>query len=163
MGRSFPGSTNPRRCPRPPKRLRLCPEGEDLDSWITPNDKFFANGHYDVPTIDEKTWRLDVAGLVSKPLTFTVTELRSLPRQEVTSTIECAGNNGLPFLTSAVGNARWAGASLAAILRSAQVKSGAFEVVFFGADQGEEVFAKEPPSNLNSPEISREACRSKML
>ena len=86
--------------------------------------------------------------MVSKPLTFTVTELRSLPRQEVTSTIECAGNNGLPFLTSAVGNARWAGASLAAILRSAQVKSGAFEVVFFGADQGEEVLRKGTPLEL---------------
>jgi DMSO/TMAO reductase YedYZ molybdopterin-dependent catalytic subunit len=79
---------------------------------------------------------------------LTFRELKSLPRQEVTSTIECAGNNGLPFLTTAIGNARWAGASLAKVLKSAQIKSGALEVVFFGADQGEEVLRKGTPLEL---------------
>ncbi len=32
------------------------------------------------------------------------------------------GNNGLPFATSTIGNARWAGASLAETLRTAQIK-----------------------------------------
>ncbi len=27
---------------------------EDLDSWITPNDKFFSISHFNRPTIDEK-------------------------------------------------------------------------------------------------------------
>src|SRR5207249_4814106 len=115
-----------------------------------PNDRFFSIAHYGVPAIDEKTWRLDVTGLVAKPLTFTVKELKALPRQEVTSTIECSGNNGLPFLTSAIGNAKWAGASLAQILKSAQVKPGAIEVVFFGADQGEEVLRKGTPLELKT-------------
>ena len=43
---------------------------EDLDSWITPNDKFFSIAHYDRPMIDAKAWRLDVAGLVDKPATL---------------------------------------------------------------------------------------------
>jgi DMSO/TMAO reductase YedYZ molybdopterin-dependent catalytic subunit len=120
----------------------------ELDSWITPNEKFFAIAHYGVPTIDEKSWRLQVDGLVSKPLTLTLSELKALPRQEVISTIECGGNNGLPFLTTAIGNARWAGTSLAKVLKSAQVKTGAVEVVFFGADQGEEVLRKGTPLEL---------------
>jgi DMSO/TMAO reductase YedYZ molybdopterin-dependent catalytic subunit len=118
---------------------------EDLDSWITPNDKFFCIGHYNIPAIDAKAWRLDVTGLIAKPLMLTLDELKAMPRQEIISTIECAGNNGLPFLTSAIGNARWAGASLAQILSSAQIKPGAIEVVFFGADQGEEVLRKGTP------------------
>ena len=100
---------------------------EQLDAWITPNQKFFSIAHYNVPAIDEKSWRLDVAGLVAKPLTFTLNELKALPRQEVTSTIECSGNSGL---------------------KSAQLKPGAIEVVFFGADQGEEVLRKDTPREL---------------
>jgi len=84
-----------------------------------------------VPALDEKNWQLDVTGLVTKPLTLALKDLKALPRREVTSTIECSGNNGLPFLTSAVGNAKWGGISLAQILKSAQIKPGAIEVVFF--------------------------------
>jgi DMSO/TMAO reductase YedYZ molybdopterin-dependent catalytic subunit len=122
---------------------------ENLDTWITPNDKFFSIAHYNRPTIDEKAWHLDVAGSVITPLTLTLGDLKSLPRQEVTATIECSGDNGLPFLTGAIGNARWAGVSLAAVLRKAQIKAGAIEVVFFGADQGEEVVRKDSPLELS--------------
>ena len=128
--------------------VKALTRGEDLDSWITPTDKFFCIGHYNIPVIDAAAWRLDVTGLVAKPLTLTLDQLKAMPRQEVTSTIECAGNNGLPFLTSAIGNARWAGASLEQILKSAQIKPGAIEVVFFGADQGEEVLRKGTPLEL---------------
>lgn len=121
---------------------------EDLDAWITPNEKFFSIAHYNRPVIDDKAWRLDVAGMVAKPLTLTLDEVKALPRQEVTSTIECSGNDGLPFLTSAVGNARWAGASLADTLKTAQIKDGALEVVFYGADQGEEVVHKDTPLEI---------------
>jgi len=123
---------------------------EQLDGWITPNEKFFAIAHYNVPALDEKNWRLDVTGLVAKPLTLTFKDLKALRRREITSTIECSGNNGLPFLTSAVGNAKWAGASLAQILKSAQIKPGAIEVVFFGADQGEEILRKGTPLELKT-------------
>jgi len=121
---------------------------ENLDSWITPNDKFFSIAHYNRPEIDAAAWRLDVTGLVAKPLTLALSDLKALPRREVTSTIECSGNNGLPFLTSAIGNARWAGASLADTLRVAQIKNTALEVVFYGADQGEEVLRKDTPLEL---------------
>jgi DMSO/TMAO reductase YedYZ molybdopterin-dependent catalytic subunit len=83
--------------------------------------------------------------MVAKPATLALDELKSLPRHEVTSTLECSGNNGLPFATSTIGNARWAGASLAETLRTAQIKRGAVEVVLYGVEQGEEAVHKDTP------------------
>ncbi len=118
---------------------------EDLDTQITPNDKFFSIAHYNRPQIDAKTWQLDVSGEVSKPTSLTLDQLKTAPRREVTFTLECSGDNGLPFFQSAVGNARWAGASLAEILKAAQVKGNALEVVFYGADRGEETVRSGTP------------------
>jgi DMSO/TMAO reductase YedYZ molybdopterin-dependent catalytic subunit len=50
--------------------------------------------------------------------------------------MECSGNTGLPFFTGGVGNARWAGAQLRRLLRAAQPRAAADEVVFWGADRG---------------------------
>jgi DMSO/TMAO reductase YedYZ molybdopterin-dependent catalytic subunit len=69
----------------------------------------------------------------------------AMPRQEVTFTLECSGNNGLPFFQSGVGNARWRGTSLAEMLKTAQMQDDALEVVFYGADHGEEVVHQATP------------------
>ena len=79
---------------------------------------------------------------------MTLADLKALPRREVLSTVECSGSNGLPFARSAIGNAKWAGASLADILKAAQIKNGAVEVVFYGTDQGEDVAHKGMPFEL---------------
>jgi DMSO/TMAO reductase YedYZ molybdopterin-dependent catalytic subunit len=121
---------------------------EDLNSWITPNDKFFGVAHYGWPTIDETAWRLNVSGSVVKPASLTLTELKAMPRHEVISTIECSGSNGFPFNPSMIGNANWAGVSLAQFLRNAQIKGGAVEVVFYGADRGEDVAHRGMPYEL---------------
>jgi DMSO/TMAO reductase YedYZ molybdopterin-dependent catalytic subunit len=111
---------------------------EDLASRITPNDKFFGITHYEWPSIDEATWRLEIDGLVRRPLTFTLPELRSRPRQEVEFTLECSGNHGFPWFIGSIGTARWAGTPLAAILQEAEPLENGIEVVFVGADAGEE-------------------------
>ena len=118
---------------------------EDLGSWITPNDKFFSIAHYNRPEIDPKTWRLDVSGQVGNPTTLTLDQLKALPRREVIFTLECSGDNGLPFLQSSIGNAQWAGASLAEMLKAAKIKDDALEVVFYGTDQGDEVVRQGTP------------------
>jgi len=135
---------------------------ENLDSWITPDDKFFGVGHYEWPAIDAATWRLDVVGQVDSPHTYTLNDLKARPRQEVTFTLECSGDNGLPFLTSAIGNAKWAGASVADVLGAAKAKGGAKEVVFFGTDRGDEVLRPGTHPSLRFPNISRAACRLRM-
>jgi DMSO/TMAO reductase YedYZ molybdopterin-dependent catalytic subunit len=118
---------------------------EDLASQITPNNKFFSIAHYNRPRIDAKTWQLNIGGRVNNPTTLTLDRLKAMPREEVTFTLECSGDNGLPFFQSGVGNARWGGTSLAQVLRAAQIKDDALEVVFYGADQGEEVVRQATP------------------
>jgi DMSO/TMAO reductase YedYZ molybdopterin-dependent catalytic subunit len=110
---------------------------EDLDSWITPNNKFFSISHFDRPSIDTTTWKLEIDGLVKKPLSLTLDDIKARPRQEVVFTIECSGNHGFPFFTGGIGNARWAGTRLAPILEEAGILENGIEVVFWGTDEGE--------------------------
>jgi hypothetical protein len=39
---------------------------------------------------DEKAWRLDEAGLIKQPKTFTLDDLKTLPRREITFTLHIA-------------------------------------------------------------------------
>ncbi len=111
---------------------------QELDSWVTPNDKFFSIAHYNRPVIDAAGWSLEVTGLVKKPMTFTLDQLQARARQEVTFTVECSGNNGFPWFTGGIGTAKWAGTSLASILQEAGVMDDGIEVVFVGEDAGKE-------------------------
>jgi DMSO/TMAO reductase YedYZ molybdopterin-dependent catalytic subunit len=111
---------------------------EELDSWITPTDKFFTVKHFGQPTVDTQKWRLDVTGLVKQPLSLTIDQLKARPRQEVTFTLECSGNTGLPFFWGGVGNATWAGAALAPLLQEAGVLDGGKEIVFYAHDIGKQ-------------------------
>lgn len=110
---------------------------EDLNSWITPNDKFFSIAHFNRPSIDADSWKLEIDGLVAKPMSLGLAEIKERPRQEVTFTVECAGNHGLPFFHGGIGNARWAGTPLVSVLKEAGVKDNGIEVVFWGTDIGD--------------------------
>ena len=121
-----------------PQVVGSLPRWEQLDSYLTPAGQFFTVAHYGQPAVDAQAWRLEVGGLVDRPLSLTLADLRARPRQEVVFTLECSGNHGLPFLTSAVGTARWGGTPLAPLLAEAGVQAGGSEVVFWGADAGEE-------------------------
>ncbi len=107
---------------------------EELGSQVTPSEKFFTVNHYGIQTIGAPGWRLEIAGLVDRPLALTLDQLRALPRREVTFTLECSGNSGLPWFTGGIGNAVWAGTPLAPLLRAAGARGP--EVVFWGADTG---------------------------
>ena len=124
--------------PEPPSGRRNLLNWEELDSWITPNRKFFLVGHYDKPVIEEKNWKLEITGLVERPRTLTLGDLKKRQRRELAYTLECSGNHGFPWFVGAVGNARWAGTPLASLLQEVGVRKGGIEVVFFGTDEGEE-------------------------
>jgi DMSO/TMAO reductase YedYZ molybdopterin-dependent catalytic subunit len=111
-----------------------------LDDWLTPPDEFFVVKHFNLPELDEATWHVDISGLVEHPVTLSLADLQARERQDVTFTLECSGNSGLPFLTGAIGNARWSGTPLAPILEDAGVLEGGSEVVFWGADAGEQTW-----------------------
>jgi DMSO/TMAO reductase YedYZ molybdopterin-dependent catalytic subunit len=109
---------------------------EALDSWITPTDNFFTVKHYGEPAVDAANWRLGIGGLVARPQSLALADLRARPRHEVTFTLECSGNHGFPFFIGGVGNARWAGTPLAPLLERAGILEQGTEVVFWGADSG---------------------------
>jgi DMSO/TMAO reductase YedYZ molybdopterin-dependent catalytic subunit len=110
---------------------------EELDSWLTPADDFFVVSHYNEPALTAADWRLAIGGLVARPRTLTLDDLKCRPRREVAFTLECSGNTGLPFFIGGIGNARWAGTPLAPILKQAGVLEQGIEVVFWGADAGQ--------------------------
>jgi DMSO/TMAO reductase YedYZ molybdopterin-dependent catalytic subunit len=146
---------------------------EEVDSWLTPSAQFFSVSHYGVQSVSAEDWRLTVGGMVENPITLTLDELRARARQEVDFTLECSGNNGLPFFWGGVGNARWAGTPLAPLLEEAGVQEGGVEVVFYGRDIGElevrEIAIRQPfarsmslddamnPNNLLVYEMNGEA------
>ena len=118
----------------------------DLNGFITPIEHFFVRNHFPVPTIEAKTWRLAVDGHVGNAIRFTIDELKQFPAHSVTATLECSGNGrgylepkkqGVQWLQGAVGNAKWTGVPLSAVLERAKIKDAAADVVFVGADRGE--------------------------
>jgi DMSO/TMAO reductase YedYZ molybdopterin-dependent catalytic subunit len=132
-----------------------------LDSFITPNDKFFIRSHFPAPTIDAKTWRLKVEGAVERPLELGYDDLLKLPTRSQTALLECAGNSrvflvpkvkGLQWELGAAGNAEWTGVPLAALLEKAGLRSAAAEVVLEGADRGE---IKEDPKSAGVIHFAR--------
>ncbi len=107
-----------------------------IDGPITPRDQWFTTQHYGHPEIDAATYRLRVSGLVDRPLSLSLADLRGMPSREIVFGFECSGNRGpVNGLSS---NGRWTGVPLRAVLDQAGVKPEAREFVFFGADHGEE-------------------------
>ena len=116
---------------------------EQLDSWITPPDQHFVIKHYNEPALKEADYRLEISGMVENPMTLTLADLQGRERQEVTFTMECSGNSAFPFNKGLVGNATWAGTPLAPVLEEAGVMEEGIEVVFWGADAGEQTWRDE--------------------
>lgn len=110
---------------------------EALHTVVTPTDNFFSVNHYGRPDgLNDATWRVEIGGLVARPRTLTMEDIRSRPRSEVEFTLECAGNSAFPFFIGGIGNARWGGTRLAPLLESAGILREAREVIFWGADSG---------------------------
>ena len=115
---------------------------ESLDSWITPQDQVFNVQHYGIPDVDAKDFQIEVTGLVEKPATFTLDELRALPNKEQLMTLECSGSGVSKGFMDAIYNGKWSGTPLAPILKSCGLLPTAKEIVFFGVDRNEETLRK---------------------
>ena len=112
---------------------------EALESWQTPANNFFFVSHYGQPSnLNEANWRVEVAGLVARPRSLTMADIKARELHEVDFTLECSGNNILPgvFFQGGIGNARWGGARLAPLLEHMNILDEATEVIFWGADRG---------------------------
>lgn len=113
---------------------------------ITPNDAFFVRYHLSgIPTeVNPATFRLSIGGHVDKPLSLSLASLqRDYPVQEIVAVNQCSGNSrgffeprvgGGQLGNGAMGNARWRGVPLRALLDSAGLRAGARQVTFNGLD-----------------------------
>jgi DMSO/TMAO reductase YedYZ molybdopterin-dependent catalytic subunit len=108
-----------------------------IDGPITPADQFFFIQHYDRPEIDPSAFRLKFTGLVTKPTELSLADLQGMRSVDVVNGYECSGNSprSVQGLSS---NGRFTGVRLRDVLRRIGVDDAAREVVFFGADKGNE-------------------------
>ncbi|HUS36669.1 MAG TPA: sulfite oxidase [Verrucomicrobiae bacterium] len=122
---------------------------QDLTNWITKNENLYVVSHYDQPKVEESTHSLEIAGLVRKPRTLTLAEIKKRKRKTVTATLECGGNGASPAFMGAIGNVRWTGTPLIDLLEECDPLKRAIEVVFFGADNKvEKIRDNEYPQNF---------------
>jgi len=116
--------------PLPPSGAQLAIPG--ISRFTTPNASFYrVDTALMLPQIPPDQWRLRVHGMVAKELDITFEDLLKRPLTEADITITCVSNQvGGPY----IGNARWLGASLGALLREAGVKRGADQILSTSSD-----------------------------
>lgn len=134
----------------PSRMIVRSPRPQDLEmpldgftDFITPIDRFFVRCHSYTPRVDLSQWSLKIDGVVDHPLTLSLDGLKQLPRVEMVSVLECAGNGrtfyqphvaGTQWANGSVGNGRWAGARLADVLQKAGLRDAAKVLLCRGAD-----------------------------
>jgi DMSO/TMAO reductase YedYZ molybdopterin-dependent catalytic subunit len=123
--------------PSPADGARRSLDLRRIDGLLTPNDQFFFIQHYNKPEIDAAAFRLKLTGLVDKPAELSLADLRSMRTVDLINGYECSGNSAraMQGLSS---NGRFTGVRLRDVLQRAGVDDKAREVVFFGADKGNE-------------------------
>jgi DMSO/TMAO reductase YedYZ molybdopterin-dependent catalytic subunit len=111
--------------PAVPAAARLALAG--ITPFFTSNASFYrVDTELVVPQIPPDQWTLRVHGMVDRPLELSFGDLLRRPLTEADITLACVSNQvGGPL----AGNARWLGASLAALLRQAGVQSGADQIL----------------------------------
>lgn len=113
---------------------------------FTPNDAFFVRWHLEgIPTAVDDSFRLTIGGHVEKPLSLSLSDLKSnFPATTIAAVAQCSGNArgmfspnvpGGQWQNGAMGNARWTGVPLWELLGQVGVKDGAVDVTFGGLDR----------------------------
>ena len=115
------------------------------DGPITPNNAFFVRYHLaGIPyNLDPDKFALEIRGKVERPLKLSLKDIRKLPAVELVAVNQCSGNSrgffeprvaGGQLANGAMGNARWRGVPLKAVLDMAGVQAGSRQVTFNGMD-----------------------------
>ncbi len=104
----------------------------DLPPEITPTEDFYhVSKNFSDPKVSENGWKVEIGGLVDKPYSLTLAEIRTLPAVTETRTLCCISNEIGGDLIS---NATWKGARLKDILERAGVQSSAIKLVLGASD-----------------------------
>lgn len=115
---------------------------------ITPNDAFFVRYHLTLSPPSQQAlgpdnFKVKIRGSVKDELTLSVDDLRKFDSVEIVAVNQCSGNSrgffepriqGGQSGNGMMGNARWKGVPLKAVLEKAGVKGGSKQVTFNGLD-----------------------------
>ncbi|MGH9576258.1 MAG: molybdopterin-dependent oxidoreductase, partial [Terriglobales bacterium] len=118
---------------------------EALRYDVTPPGLHYLLIHFDIPHAQAAHWRLGIGGLVERPMSLSLADLRGMQAKTVRITMECAGNGraqisprypSMPWIEEGVSTAEWTGVPLTALLSAAGLKPSATDIAFHGADRG---------------------------
>ena len=103
-----------------------------LPPEVTSNREFYTvSKNFFDPEVDARRWRLEVVGLVERPLRLSLEDLQALPGYTRPHTFECISN---PVGGDLIGNAMWRGVRFRDLLERARPRPQARKVVFRCAD-----------------------------
>jgi DMSO/TMAO reductase YedYZ molybdopterin-dependent catalytic subunit len=125
------------RIPRPSVTTQALPPGVDLHipglaPFVTSDASFYrVDTALVLPQVNPSSWQLRIHGMVSREITLTFDQLIKRPLIEDYITLCCVSN---PVDGPYIGNAKWLGASLAAVLREAGIKAGADQLLCTSVD-----------------------------
>src|SRR4051812_7701262 len=74
--------------PYDPKRAMLLWDELKLTDWLTPTPSVYHVSHYGEQKLDAAAWKLAITGLVDKPTTLTLDDIKKRERKEVIATLE---------------------------------------------------------------------------
>ncbi|EME41758.1 hypothetical protein DOTSEDRAFT_73976 [Dothistroma septosporum NZE10] len=132
-----------------PPRERL------VQTEMTSNPDFFVRNHGGIPEIDEDVFELEIDGLVKKPCTLKMSDLKRVENVSKVIALQCSGTRRIeqisqypgdgdelinaPWGEGAIGNARWGGVSVKDVINElcggVDTKDGDdVHLEFYGAD-----------------------------
>ena len=119
---------------------------QDLRGIITPADLHFERHHAGIPAIDPERYELLIHGMVERPMTFSLRDLKRYPATSQLCFVECSGNGGAAYRTNAAreltpqqvdgltSTSEWTGVPLSTLLREVGVLQGATWLLAEGGD-----------------------------
>jgi DMSO/TMAO reductase YedYZ molybdopterin-dependent catalytic subunit len=109
-------------------------EGFGFVRAVTPVPEFYVVSKDWIPMeIDPDTWRLNVDGLVDRPGSWTLDEIRALPPREAYRTLQCISAESITR-SELIGNQRWQGTRVGDLLDRVGVSQGANYIIWRCAD-----------------------------
>jgi sulfane dehydrogenase subunit SoxC len=118
---------------------------QDLTGTITPSDLHFQRNHNGIPIIDPARHSLTIHGLVDRPRTFSLNDLKRFPAVTRVHFVECSGNGRSAFkapkpemtpqqVDGLTSNSEWTGVELKTLLRECGARSSAKWLLAEGTD-----------------------------
>jgi sulfane dehydrogenase subunit SoxC len=117
---------------------------QDSVGILTPSSLHYERHHGGIPDIDPAKHRLLIHGMVDRPLSLGVADLRRLPSVSRILFLECGGNSGAEWSAPGAADVQrshgllsgseWTGIPLSLLLQETGVRPGATWVIAEGAD-----------------------------